>query len=813
MSGGGGTTTSNTSTTVPPDVLKEYNQVVAQANQVSSAPLQQYSGQIVADLNPSETSAFNTIDNMQGITAPYTQQANNLINSSTQNIDPRTVTAADIQNYSSPYTQQVLQSAIAAQNNQDAQQQEQLKGNAISAGAWGGDRAGVAQGILGGQQAIANNATNAGILNQGYAQALQEANAQQQVGVGAQEASQYLQESGGLAENQLGVTALSNGLTGANAQLSSGQLQQQQSQSQLNVPYEQFLQQQAYPFQTTGWLGNIAEGIGSNEGGNSTSSTQQPSQGLFGFRKGGTVPGRSSGGIAPKHFDTGGGGIMSALYDAESGGDPNAISSAGAQGIAQIMPDTARQPGFGVAPLQGWDGVNPRTAPVNEQKRFATDYHDAMLKRFGNEPEALMAYNGGPGTIDKLQNGEITMSDLPAETQAYPGRVLGDNTDYYARDSQQSNGIAPPPTPPVNAPDHPSNSGYIPEMPATHEANPWLSVAAGVLGTLAGRSRNPLVDIGQGGLIGLNNYAQQTKEADEQNYREGSFKNNAQKLMQEADDAKQKFAQEKTNESDLNSYRTGELANQTKQLEQGKNEVVKDMFGQPAGTYDKKTGKFTPLDTGTSGQNNAVKDVDGTPLTPFQMYGYKNLITKQQPKDMAAEQGVLNSMYDQKIKVDDMAKQIPIASSGSLHSLADFADKNQIPIFSDPVRGAATVAAAYDNMGNVLDSIRPTFSGTGRVLKAEFDALKNELSAAKDLAPEQKAVVIGKIQAKIADLLPMQAQYAKDVQNGTAYLPSYESPVQKKLDAQMKGVQQSAVPTPAKSPTIIKYDANGNRVQ
>src|SRR6056297_2335647 len=42
----------------------------------------------------------------------------------------------------------------------------------------------------------------------------------------------------------------------------------------------------------------------------------------------------------------GGGSLMDALIRAESGGDPSAVSSAGAVGLTQIMPDTARDPGF-----------------------------------------------------------------------------------------------------------------------------------------------------------------------------------------------------------------------------------------------------------------------------------------------------------------------------------------------------------------------------------------------------------------------------------------------------------------------------------
>jgi hypothetical protein len=992
-------------------VLAEYNQVTQQANQVASQPLNQYGGQIVAGTTPEEQSAYNTIDNMQGITAPYTQQASNLLGQASQTINPQTVTGSQIQSYESPYTQSVLNTTMAAENNQDAQQQAQLQGNAISSGAWGGDRSAVAQGILGGQQALANNATNAGIENAGYTTAEQEANTEQQAGLGAQEASQYLQESAGLGENQLGTSALSNGLTGASAQLNAGQLQQQQAQAELNVPYEQFLQEQAYPFQTTGWLGNIAEGIGSNEGGSSTSSTTQPSEGLFkrgggitgkkhydsggaasytydpesgtyfnnaspgsvgvysagdipsgatvntpngvgwsgdlpadlqpqaaataptaaaapasismptaptyaqflasgagnsgkaytggivaglnsanqadlnniysakAAKGGGIIPKRDAGGvtpftqttnplqnnqtsnysqmtlqqlqqlaqrlppgtpqgqavqaalkqkeympnvgsgamarggIVPKHFDAGGsddsnsGGIMPAIAQVESGNNPDAVSPAGAFSAYGIMPATAADPGYGVTPYQG----------PGDERRFASDYHNAMLNHFnGDENMALMAYNGGPGRLDNVANGNSSVSDLPSETQAYPDKVMAAMGDGQ---TSAKNDNMPPPTPPTNAPDHPANtSGYLEDMPQPHQANPWLSVAAGVLGTLAGRSRNPLVDIGQGGLIGINNYAEQQKNADQENYQQGSFHQNAQKLMDEAENTKNQFGEEKLKDANQAQYQQGELGVRQQELQQNRNEVIKDMFGNPTGTFNKTTGKFIPMDfTGNSGgagaqgaqSNSAPKDVDGTPLTPFQMYAYKNLITKQQPKDIAAENMVLPSLIDQKSKVDDLVNQIPTASSGDMHTLKDFADRNQLPVFSDPDRAKATVLQNYDSMGNVLDNIRSTFGGTGRVLSKEFEGLQNELSVNKSASPEQKAVVVAHIQSKLNDLIQNETQRAQDIHSGKAYLPSYQSPEQQRL-AKIPTQSSSAASAPS---TVIRYDANGNRIQ
>lgn len=86
--------------------------------------------------------------------------------------------------------------------------------------------------------------------------------------------------------------------------------------------------------------------------------------------------------------------IMPYLIDAESGGNPNAVSPKGAQGLTQIMPATGADPGFGIKPLQ-----DNSTA---ERVRFSRDYLGKMIDRYGGNADlALLAYNAGPGTADK----------------------------------------------------------------------------------------------------------------------------------------------------------------------------------------------------------------------------------------------------------------------------------------------------------------------------------------------------------------------------------------------------------------------------
>jgi hypothetical protein len=87
----------------------------------------------------------------------------------------------------------------------------------------------------------------------------------------------------------------------------------------------------------------------------------------------------------------------------ESGFNPNARSKAGAVGIAQIMPATAR--GWGVDP------TNPRAALDAAAKNMA-----GYVKRYGSYRNALVAYNAGPGNVGK---------PLPAETQGYIRTILG----------------------------------------------------------------------------------------------------------------------------------------------------------------------------------------------------------------------------------------------------------------------------------------------------------------------------------------------------------------------------------------------------
>ena len=98
--------------------------------------------------------------------------------------------------------------------------------------------------------------------------------------------------------------------------------------------------------------------------------------------------------------------LIKAVIKAESDFNPQAVSHAGARGLMQLMPATARS--LGVS-----DSFDPEQN-VMGGTRFLSD----MLKRYnGNVDSALAAYNWGPGNVDKRPD------HLPRETRDYLVRV------------------------------------------------------------------------------------------------------------------------------------------------------------------------------------------------------------------------------------------------------------------------------------------------------------------------------------------------------------------------------------------------------
>lgn len=98
-----------------------------------------------------------------------------------------------------------------------------------------------------------------------------------------------------------------------------------------------------------------------------------------------------------------------AVMRAESAGDMRAISSAGAMGLMQVMPDTWAE--LRIRHALGHDPLDPR-----DNILAGTAYLREMWDRYGNVVAMLAAYNAGPNRYDEYH---VADRPLPAETRAY----------------------------------------------------------------------------------------------------------------------------------------------------------------------------------------------------------------------------------------------------------------------------------------------------------------------------------------------------------------------------------------------------------
>ena len=348
---GGKTAQSTSNVSVPDNVKAMYTSAANAAQTAAASPFQQYStdpNAFVAGLTGTQQAAIQNTNAAQGSYQPFYnqsvqslyagQQAANPLQAQAaqfglagaQGVDPSQLGAQQINQYMSPYLNSVVQSTLAPLQQQQQQQQSALVGDQIGAGAFGGDRGGIAQANLAQQQNMATAQIVSGLMNQGYGQALSTAQQQQGVGLGAAQANRAAQQqaagqmaalgqqdySQGMGTSQqlanLGTGAQQNQLSSAQAQIGMGTAEQQTQQAGLQALYNQFLQQQGYPFQTAQFLTNQTATLGPLYGTTTTKDvpadilgTPQARGGAIERKSGGLVPSSEGGAVSPAHAGLG----------------------------------------------------------------------------------------------------------------------------------------------------------------------------------------------------------------------------------------------------------------------------------------------------------------------------------------------------------------------------------------------------------------------------------------------------------------------------------------------------------------------------
>jgi hypothetical protein len=298
----------STSYQPPAAVTKAVTDILGRAATQSNAPYPQYSpataaqyqnynAGLLAPLTPNQAQAGQSIAGLQGGTQPAFQQASSMVQNAAQPLQMQQYNQGNINQYMNPYLNDVVGSAVANINQTNAQQQQQVLGDSIQRGAFGGDRAGIAQAELARQQNLSNNATISNLLGQGYSQAQGEFNNQQQTNLATQLQNRSLQSTNALNLANLGTQGQQAALQQAQAQYGYGSAEQQQQQAGLSTAYQQYQNQQAFPYQQLSYYAGLASGAAPALGGTTTgySPTLSPANAIGQIGQLGTILGGSSG--------------------------------------------------------------------------------------------------------------------------------------------------------------------------------------------------------------------------------------------------------------------------------------------------------------------------------------------------------------------------------------------------------------------------------------------------------------------------------------------------------------------------------------
>jgi hypothetical protein len=269
MSKGGDTSTVTSQQTLDPFIRDALQRNVQAAQQVSQLPYQPYGGPRIAGFRPAEQQAFdiaqqaaaNRVGSQQlmGATTAAQQAAAYGPQQFQQNV----------QGFMSPYQQNVVDATMARLSQARAERDAATKAQLAGSRAFGNTRRGVYEAQLASEQDLNTAQTLANLYQQGYGQA---------AGLASGLPTQQLaasQQLAALAPQALAQEQAYAGLLGG-----VGQQQRQMAQQNLDLAYQDFLQQRGYPVEQLRILQSGLTGLPAVT--STQQTTQTPGDGFLG---------------------------------------------------------------------------------------------------------------------------------------------------------------------------------------------------------------------------------------------------------------------------------------------------------------------------------------------------------------------------------------------------------------------------------------------------------------------------------------------------------------------------------------------------
>lgn len=291
-----------TQTNLPDYVRPQYERLLQRAESQSIDPYQGYGGQRIADINPDTLQAYDITRGVAGAGIAGLPEATALAQSNVQagqdlaaGAEPtqfspfQEFTGPNVDKYMSPYMQQVLDVQKDQAQRQFDEQGAARAAQAVEAGAFGGSRQAVQEGVA--ERGLLDRMAD--IQATGQQQAFESA----QGAFGDDRTARFGQEQAQADENRAGQQAqlqalgfsaeqaqqmVGLGETGRAAEIQGAQLlesigrsQEQYDQMGLDTAYEDFLRQSAYPEQQLQMYSSILRGVPTAT--NTTTTTMAPS--------------------------------------------------------------------------------------------------------------------------------------------------------------------------------------------------------------------------------------------------------------------------------------------------------------------------------------------------------------------------------------------------------------------------------------------------------------------------------------------------------------------------------------------------------